>query len=82
MILLRVLPIKEGSGIGQTWLLGAASNGTHLTQWQGLRLGDPPVNIMEMVTKKCEEKKREMLVEVESIRDETRGEFEGAAIQM
>ena len=30
---------------------------------------DGPVNIMEMVTKKCEEMKREMLVEVETIRD-------------
>ena len=37
---------------------------------------------MEMVTKKCEEMKREMLVEVETIRDQTRGELEGAAIQM
>ena len=43
---------------------------------------DSPVNIMEMVTKKCEEMKREMLVEVETIRDQTRGELEGAAIQM
>ena len=37
---------------------------------------------MEMVTKKCEEMKRAMLVEVETIRDQTRGELEGAAIQM
>ena len=43
---------------------------------------EPPVNIVEMVTKKCEEMKREMLVEVETIRDQTRGELEGAAIQM
>ena len=45
-------------------------------------LQDPPVNIMEMVIKKCEEMEREMLVEVETIRDRTRGELEGAAIQM
>ena len=37
---------------------------------------------MEMVTKKCEEMKREMLVEVETIREQTRGELEGAAVQM
>ena len=43
---------------------------------------DPPVNILEMVTKKCQEMKREMLVKVETIRDQTRGELEGAAIQM
>ena len=43
---------------------------------------DPQVNIMEMVTKKCEEMKREMLVEVETIWDQTRGELDGAAIQM
>ena len=43
---------------------------------------DPPVNIMEMVTKKCEEMKREILVEVGTILDQTRGELAGAAIQM
>ena len=40
------------------------------------------MNIMEMVSKKCEEMKREMLVEVETIRDQTRGELVGAATQM
>ena len=43
---------------------------------------DPPVNIMEMVTKKCEEMKREILVEVGTILDQTRGKLAGAAIQM
>ena len=43
---------------------------------------DPPVNIMEMVTKKCEEMKREMLVEVKTIREQTRGELKRAAMQM
>ena len=43
---------------------------------------DPPVNIMEMVTKKCEEIKREMLAEVETIREQTRGELSGAAMKM
>ena len=43
---------------------------------------DPPVNIMEMVSKKCEEMKREMLAEVETIREQTRGELSGAALQM
>ena len=41
-----------------------------------------PVNIMEMVEKKCEEIKREMRAEVETIRDQTRGELSGAALQM
>ena len=37
------------------------------------------MNIMEMVSKKCKEMKREMQVEVETMRDQTRGELEGAA---
>ena len=32
---------------------------------------------MEMVTKKCEEMKRELLVEVETIREQTRGGEDG-----
>ena len=40
------------------------------------------MNIMEMVTKKCEEMKREILVEVGTILDQTRGKLAGAAIQM
>ena len=43
---------------------------------------DPPVNIMVVVSKKCEEMKREMLAEVETIRDQTRGDLAGAAMQM
>ena len=43
---------------------------------------DPPVNIMEMVSKKSEEMKREMMAEVETIREQTRGELAGAALQM
>ena len=43
---------------------------------------DPPVNIMEMVAKKCEEMKREMVVEVETLRDQTRRELAGAAMQI
>ena len=40
VILLRVLPIKERRGVGQTWLLKTgATDGTHPTQWQGLRPG-------------------------------------------
>ena len=155
MIPLRVLPIREGRGVCQTWLLGAekpppameltlpsgkvfvraemsgprkartdvwdkikqqrdqpqggaadfdpwlnrTAQGTapavQKNPWQGWKgtmtnekreemqvRQDPPVNIMEMVTKKCEEMKREMLVGVETLRDQARGELEGAAIQM
>ena len=43
---------------------------------------DPRVNIMEMVSKKSEEMMREMLAEVETIREQKRGELSGAALQM
>ena len=141
VIPLRVLPIKEGRGVGQTWLLGAerpppaleltlpsgkakgsvngrlgqdqaakgpapsrgrrsrpvaeaapATQKNPRQSWRGTAASDrreemqvqqdPPVNITEMVSKKCEEMKREMLVEVETIRDQTTGELAGAAMQM
>ena len=44
-----------------------------------MQVQDPPVNIVEMVSKKCEENKRAMLVEVETTWDPTRGELAGAA---
>ena len=85
---------QAGAADFDPWLQGTAPT-AQKKPWQGWKgtatnekreemqvRQDPPVNIMEMVTKKCEEMKREMLVEVETIRDQTRGELEGAAIQM
>ena len=39
----------------------------------------PTVNIMDMVAQKCEDMKQEMLKDVQTVRDQTRGELSRAA---
>ena len=43
---------------------------------------NPPANFVDMVVKKCEEMQKEMITEVDLMRDQTRGELTGGATQM